>query len=550
MPVMLPPGAVPRSPPPAAALFGQGAQLPAVPQPGGGPDLRPGEAILPAQPTNPAGYMPNWPAQPPQQQQQFQQPAAPQYPPQQFAPQPFMPQPQLPAQMQYPQPPSTYQQPYLAQQPVAPPAPQAPAPQPNIQQYTMPPDALRGAGVPYQFNDGLQLGGLTAGAPGVPSGAPAPAVLGGLPAASAPIAGVSPTAPVQPQFGAANTGLMAPASTALRDSLASQGLPVAQYPNDQALLDDMGQTVGQIQQLRQMARLGWESQQQQPPAQPTPQAPAQGQLPAPATVPPQKAVKPEWRQEWSSYVKKDPATGRFVPIDGYVNPLVAERANQFADWERSRAEELVNSGLTVTEFEARLPEIIKQARTEARQEIEREEQTRQGQAQVQSFLDTHKAAFFQLDPSGQPIRNPVTGQPITTAIGQAAFAYGNQYAQQFAQQYGVEPHPAQVVEYVQLKLTADQAAGRLPVLPQPTAPQPPPTIDPQALKDQVLNQALARQQQIAMAAHYPNQGGTIATAAQQATQPQNPKVPFNQMLIQAAIAKGQLPPNYMPQYTY
>lgn len=346
---------------------------------------------------------------------------------------------------------------------------------------------------------------------------------------------------------------MPAASTALRDQLAQQGLPVAQYPNDQALLDDMGQTVQQVEALRQ--RMRWDQDNQQQPV--APQAPVAPAAPpaAPAGTPASntKPVKPEWKQEWSSYVKKDPATGRFVPVDSYVSPQIADRANEISAWERARAEELVEHGITLQDLDRTLAEKLTAIKAEVRQELEREEQARQDQQQVQQFLQANQAAFFQIGTNGQPVLNPVTQQPVMTAVGQAAFAYGNQYAQQFEQSYGVPPNPAQVIEYVQLRLTADQAAGRLP-LAQQSAPQygqppampPPPT--PEQLKEQVIANALARQQQVAAAAYAPNQAGTIATAAQHATQPQNPRMSFRDALMQSAEQHGQLPPGFAQMY--
>lgn len=561
MPVMLPPGAQPRSAPPAAALFGQGAQLPPMqapaPQLGGGVELNPGESVLPTRPTNPPGYVPQWQAPPVQQAP----PAQPQY-----APQPQYQAPQQPAPQQFYNPPAPvqtfapplYQQPQQFQQPPVAPqqplwvppqqqvAPPVPAAQPNYQQFTMQPDATQGAaGQPYQFNDGLQLGGRIGGA--APT---APAVpLGGSPgAAGSAGVGVPSGMPVQPPVGPSYTPAIPAVSTALRDQLAQQGLPVSQYPNDQALLDDMGQTVQQVEALRQ--RMRWDQANQQPQTA-APQAPV---APAQPPAAPQKAAKPEWKQEWSAYVKKDPTTGRFVPVDNFVSPQIADRANELSAWERTRAEELVEHGMTRADFESALPDLINRAKAEALQQIEQERQVVAGQQQVQQFLQSNQAAFFQIGPNGQPVMNPVTQQPVTTAIGQAAFAYGNQYAQQFEQSYGVAPNPAQVIEYVQLRLTADQAAGRLPMAQQPApqyGQQPPvmqPPPSPQQLKEQVIANALARQQQVAAAAYAPNQAGTIATAAQNATQPQNPRMSFRDALMQSAEQHGQLPPGFAQMY--
>jgi hypothetical protein len=570
MPVMLPVGAVPRSAPPAAALFGldqgQAAGTPgnyAVPQPGGGIALNPGEMVLPPRPTAPPGYTPSWPAQPvPPQQPQYQ-------PPQQYAPQPqaYSPQPQLPPQQPAPQlfyqPPAAqpavlpvqqFTQPILQQQPAAPP----PVPQPNYQQFTMPPDGTQGGAQPYQFNDGLALGGRVGGQPAPQGVGPQPA-LGVPPAAQAPVGGV--------QLPAGAQHSVAPQSTALRDSLIQQGYQVGFYANDQQLLDDIGTSQQSLGQLRQMARLGWQAQQGQPTAAPLsngqPSQPQPTQQPLPAGIPAsntvQKPPRPEWKREWDGMVRRDPTSGRFVPADAMVNPLVAERANELAAWERNRAEELVNDGLTRGDLDAILAERMQTLQTQIRQDFEREQQEAAGQEQVRQFLASNAQHFFQIGANGQPVVNPVTGQPLTTPVGQMALAYGNQYAQQFEAAYGLAPLPQQVIEHVQLRLTADQAAGRLPMAQQPALAQPagagtpggiPPAQQPspQQLRDNLINQAVVRNQQIALAAYAPNQQGTIATAAQNATAPQNPRLSFRDQLLQAAEAKGQVPQGYVQAY--
>lgn len=538
MPAMLPPGAVPRSPAPAAALFGLAGQ-PGIPQvgasqAGAGLDLMPGERVLPTRPTSPPGFVPQWP-QPemPQGQQPYQ--PQPQYQP---APPPgsaaYLPQQTLPPPQPGYQPPPGLPH-YQAQQPYA---PQATAPQPAWQQYTMSADPQQPALQPYQFNDGMQLGGRasgaqSAGALGVPPAAPAPV--------APPATGVAYTPPAQPQV-AGQVG------TTLRDALAATGNAwAASYASDQMLLDDMGQMGTNLSQLRQMARLGWEAQQQtaQPQTQsqpaPAPQLPAQ---PTPAK--PQRSPRPEWKPEWDGLVRRDPQSGRFVPSDAMVNPLVAERANELQAWERQRASELVNSGLTREDLEAVLVERETQIAANIRQQLEQDQQVQQANQLKEKFLADNRQAFYAHDQAGQPVVNPITREPVLSPIGQVAFAAGNQFTQQFEQLTGQPPHPQMVIDHVRLTLQAQY--GQQPPQPQPMQPMgaAPPTA--QQLKDQVIQGAVARQQALLAAQHVPNQGGTIAAAAQQATQQQNPRQSFGQMLLEAAVAKGQVPQGYVPQF--
>lgn len=560
MPVQLPPGVVPSSPPPAAVQNNGGWQTPA-PQPGGGVELNSGESILSPRPATQPGQLPQWGQQynPPQYQQQPAQQTAPAYQ------QPAFQYPQV-AQPVY-QPPPGYQPPVTFQQP--PPAPAFVAqngqiiaqqvaatqqpPQPNIQQFTLPPDpAYAQPRQPFQFNDGLVLGGHTGG--GNTAGG-----LGGPPAQPAQVVHGTPSGvSVQGQPSAAYTQ----PSTALRDALVASGVQVAHYPSDEAVLADFGQTAEQLNHLRQMARLGYQylEAQRQPASQQPPQTPQQAAQP-PAPQQPQKSTRPEWKSEWDGMVRRDPATGRFVAVDASaVNPLIVERANEVEAWRRERAVRMVNDPLGLLKEEGLdqlLAEQIKSVKDEVRQELVREEQTRAGQQRVQEFLTANQAAFYVLDQTGRQLTNNLTGQPLLTQLGQHAFSLGNQYAQQFEQQYGVSPDPATVIDYVQLRLRAEgyqgpqqmqqqvplAGPGTLP--PNITAPNVGARPSADQLKEQIIANAMAsRQQQIALAAHAPNTGGTIAAAAQVATQPQNTRLSFRDMLVQGAIEKGRLPANF------
>jgi hypothetical protein len=567
MATIFPPGVAPSTPAPQSAAPDNSISW--GPQAGTGLELNSGEQVLSPNPATPRGALPQWPnfnppQQPSYQAPQYQQqpvtgppaPPAYQYPQggQQFAPPQQQQQP--PAQFQIPQqqlpqqPPAQFQYPPQPQyqQPVA---PQAPAAQPpNWQQFALGPDPARVAAAgPHQFNDGLQLGGRI-------GGGNTPVALGGPPVAQAPDQLRTPQGvPVQGLSGVPNTGLAPTAgSTALRDSLVAGGLPVGHYGSDEALLADMGQTVQQVNQLRAMARIGYETleQRQTQAGQPAPVQPQQLQQPQAPPAP--KSSKPEWKSEWGVLVRKDPATGRFVAAaEGGVNPLIVERANELEAWQRERAQKLVNDpvGLVLEDgLEARFDQKLKAAREEWRQESIREEQARAAQQQVQSFMTENRAAFFALDQQGQPLVNNITGQPVLTQVGQAAFGYGNQYAHEFEAKYGVSPQPADVISYVQMRLRAEGfAQPQQPMLmQQPQYQQPgmtPQRPSPQDLKDQVLHNAMLRAQAVTAAAHTPNQAGTIAAAAQNATQPQNTRMSFQQMLIQDAIQKGSLPPNYV-----
>jgi hypothetical protein len=347
-------------------------------------------------------------------------------------------------------------------------------------------------------------------------------------------------------------------------------LPVGHYASDEQLLADLGSTLSQVQQLQQLAGYGRQylaQQSQQPPASPPAPAPAPAAGPAtPSATTPQRPPAPEWREEWASLVRLDERTGRFVPVDPLaVNPLIVERANEYAAWRRQRAEAMIRDPIGTLRAEG-LDDILQQERErivqELRQQALEEQQAQEAQRLQEQFLNENRAAFFQLDPIGQPVINPLTGQPVITPRGHAAQQHAAQYSQAFAARYGHEPHPADVIQHVRQALAADEARGLFGPPGQPPAGSGllpgtgalplagvggAPTQQPGQIQQALLatQQAAQQRMQAMNGAHYqPNQMGTIAAAAQQPEFAQNPHESFRDTLVKSAIRRGMLHPNY------
>lgn len=494
-----------------------------------------GFVMPPAGPSQPQG-MPQLNLQPPTQQQpapQFQ--PTPQFgAPQQFAPQ-FAPQQQAAPMF-------------------------APAPQQQPQ--------------PFQFNDGMSLGGAAGG--------------------FVPTAGQSfPPAPQpqqQPQygFGFAPQQPSAVVPAPIRDNLVRQGLAVGHYRSDDELLADIGQIAASAQAIQSQAQWaaanGQQPQggtQQQPP-QPGQQPGAAGQQQPPAAAAPTKPQPPEWNADWNQFIRLDPQTGLYVPASVHVNPLLAQKANEYKSWQRQQAEKLLTNPMEVIgpDLEAKLKTLKDEAKQEVRAEIAAESRRVEGARIVDDFVTKNQAVFFQSGPDGKPAVNPLTGQYVFTPRGQAAMTYGANFRQQFAARYGRHPDPADVVDHVQKSLAYDEARGVFgpPLLPQmpgqmPAAgaipqfgampPQqqfmPPPTVPfaPQGMpypgvapfgmtppqyaapqftspQDDMVRRAIAMQQ----AGYAPQPAGTIQHAMQHALAPQNPGLDFKSMLRQSAQARG------------
>lgn len=512
-----------------------------------------GYVMPPQSPAAQPQQRPQWPAYP--------QPAAPA----------AQPQPTYQAQSYQPQP--AYQQGYPApQQLPAQQLPAQPAPAPPIGTQPMAFDPLHAPGAQHQFNDGLALAGPAGGGPRTagtiaPAGASAALMPAGVVQPQVPAVGQFPTAPTQQPVAPAQ-----PATTLIRDNLMRQGMQVGHYQSDDQLLADIGSTVVNHQQLQPIIRLGYEALERQRQTGGTPAAPAPAQPQVPGQpAQPQRPAAPEWRPEWDQLVRVDERTGRLVAVDPMaVNPLVVERANEYAAWRRQRAEAMLRDPVGTMRQEGLdqlLNEVREQIRTELRQETAAEQQAREAEQITAQFLEQNRSAFFQLDAQGQPVTNPLNGQFVLTPVGAAAAQHAEVFRQQFVARYGHEPHPLDVTNHVRQSLSQDQAQGRFGFAQQqpqqPVNPYQQQVVPQQQLAgpggapfqvqppQQTIQQAAAaaaaaqpnRLHAMNGAQYQPNQLGTIAAAAQQPEYDQNPNLSFRDRLFTAAKQRGLLHAN-------
>jgi hypothetical protein len=423
----------------------------------------------------------------------------------------------------------------------------------------------------FQFNDGMSLGGAaggfvpTAGQP-FPQQVPQPQSAFGFPQQQQ-----QPFVPPQP----------AP----IRDSLVQRGINVGHYTSDAELLNDLGTVAQSAQQIQAQAAWAAANAQQQPQPgqqqQQPPQAGGQQQQPGGQQQAPTKPQAPEWNPEWSQFVRVNPQSGLYETVSPHVNPMLAQRANEYRSWQRAQAEKLITDPMSVIgpDIEAKLAKIKDDAKAEVRQEIAVERRREAGARAVDDFVEKNKSAFFVHDATGKPAVNPITGQFQFTARGQAAMTYASQYRTEFANRYGRAPDADDVITQVQTRLQADEARGAfgppmqqfggqpfqgVPQFPQQQLPAPQPFMQqpqfgggmfvpqmpmqapamvpyqpqfaPQfgSQQDDVVRRAIAMQQ----AGHMPQPNGTIQHAMQNALAPQNPSLDFKSMLRQSAQARG------------
>jgi len=465
---------------------------------------------------------------------------------------------QLPAQSAAPQ---------FQSAPTFQPQQQFAAPQP---QQPAAPMFAQPSGQAFQFNDGMSLGGAAGGF---------------VPTAGQPF---PQQVPQQQAFGfpQQQPAFVPPQPAPIRDSLVQRGINVGHYTSDAELLNDLGTVAQSAQQIQQQAAWAAANAQQQPQGgqqqQQQPQGGAQQQQPGGGQQAPNKPQAPEWNPEWNQFVRVNPQTGLYETVSPHVNPMLAQRANEYRSWQRQQAEKLITNPMEVIgpDLDARLAKIKDDAKAEVRQELAVERRREAGARAVDDFVEKNKAVFFVHDAAGKPAVNPITGQFQFTARGQAAMTYASQYRTEFANRYGRAPDADDVIAQVQTRLQADEARGafgppvqqlggqpfqgvpqfpqqQLPA-PQPFMPQMPqfgggmfvpqmpmqapamvpyqPQFAPQfaSPQDDVVRRAIAMQQ----AGYMPQPNGTIQHAMQNALAPQNPSLDFKSMLRQSAQARG------------
>lgn len=292
--------------------------------------------------------------------------------------------------------------------------------------------------------------------------------------------------PAQPQYGAPYLPQQPAPATVVRDSMARQGYAVGHYTNDNDLLADLAQVAQTGQNAQQQLAL----MQAQAAQQPTPQQPAGGTPAAPTA--PQVEQAPEWDPAWNNLVRQDPTTGAYVPANMYVNPLAAQKANEFQAFRRRRADQLVTDPMQVIgpQLDERLKKLRTDVKAEVRQEIVTEQRQAQADALITDFLNKNKTAFTQMGPDGRTPAIGLDGKEVLSPMGQAFAFYANSYKQQFTGIYGREPDRLDILRHTAEKLQADQAAGRFgpqqqvppgyPQQPQLPAPQQQQPFVPQA----------------------------------------------------------------------
>lgn len=201
----------------------------------------------------------------------------------------------------------------------------------------------------------------------------------------------------------------------VRQAFAERGYDVSQFQDDATFVQALEQGLATIPQMQgQMSQMqnAWlaQQQQQQQPQYEEPYIP-----PTPETAP--SWNPPEYDQEWDALVKLDPETGQFIPRYQHVNPIVAQKANEYRDYLRKEGQrfwenphDFVWDGLN-----DRVESLVQDRVADAVQGI-------RDRSTAREFLDENKSIFFQLDQQGNRMVD-ASGNEMLTPSGHKMQGY-------------------------------------------------------------------------------------------------------------------------------
>jgi hypothetical protein len=226
----------------------------------------------------------------------------------------------------------------------------------------------------------------------------------------------------------AGGGQQSTPSRAVLEGLASRGLNIEAFENDDDLIDAFAGNVKHLQMLPQLQHLAsagreyltereqylqWKASQkgqqggaapQKPEPKPDPWAPIQ------------------YEKDWDDVLTRDPETGKWVPKNPYINPEVAIKREQYDKQLADRARTLIGNPYEFLKhgFESQLAPKIKEM-------IQAEYKAIQEQQAAQSFVASNTKNWVATNEHGQPIIE--NGEEVLTPAGLHALQYAEQLAE-------------------------------------------------------------------------------------------------------------------------
>tara|TARA_R110000824_G_scaffold6882_4_gene31616 strand:- start:6933 stop:8201 length:1269 start_codon:yes stop_codon:yes gene_type:complete len=213
-----------------------------------------------------------------------------------------------------------------------------------------------------------------------------------------------------------------PAQTpSVRQAFAERGYDVSQFQDDSTFVQALEQGLATIPQMQgQMDQMqhAWLAQQQQ---ERSTQYDEPYYAPTPESAPEPQASwnPPEYDPEWDALVTVDQESGQFVPKYKHVNPIVAQKANEYRDYLRKEGQrfwqnphDFVWDGLN-----DRVEQMVQSRVSDAVQGIK-------DRSTAQDFLEENKSIFFQLDAQGNRVTDQ-NGHEVLTPAGKKMQEYAH-----------------------------------------------------------------------------------------------------------------------------
>ena len=294
-------------------------------------------------------------------------------------------------------------------------------------------------------------------------------------------------------------------------------------------------------------------QQNTSPGRQPPQQQAQSQSEPQTLAEPDPWKAPDYDSKWEQVCEYDPSIGQYVVAEKYaslVAPSVADKLTQYKSWEANNARRIAREfpdlvqqhiAKALEEFKTGLPDHVQQVLSQ-----------RESKQTADSFFDDNKKELFELDATGE-VKLDAAGDAVLTKKGQAFREHAMKLRNGGMTDEGAIFEAAmEVASYkVPAQHGGSEGNGQVPQTPapsttgptptQPAPPQPTPTPQPSPTQRNEAQKTSFLQRAISQEEHSPNRDATVATAAQQEPEGQNPELDFGRMLEADMASAGLLP---------
>ena len=323
-----------------------------------------------------------------------------------------------------------------------------------------------------------------------------------------------------------------PGEASIRDAFTTRGYDTTGFESDDQFIETIESGLAQLNELprlQQMAQYGQQYLQQASTAQPQPEyeEPIQEAPPEPTYQSEEPWTPPEFDKGWDNLLRMDSRTGTYVPVNEHVNPVVAQKANEYREWLRNQGQrfwdnpyDFMKEGLSG--WVADVADAV----------VEQRMGQQSTNDQVTDFLATNANRFYVMDQMGNIQYDPNSGEEVLTQQGHALKHYAAEARS------GGMTEPERIQSYALGMLERDlYQHGAQQQYYQQMAQQSPP---PQQAAPEPFVQGAAQPQQPSppgYPGYSPNRDATVSSAAE-AGMAQNENLSFMDMALPELMNMG------------